>query len=186
VDHADHVALVAPGISGLEEGHWLELGSGSGAFTLALADLLAGRGSILSIDRDAGALREQERRVRRAFPDVRLDQLHADFVASGLLAARGPFDGLLMANSLHFVERTRQLPLVSRLATALKPGGRFVVVEYDAEHGNAWVPNPVSYVRWEGIARDAGLAETRQTGRVASRFLGAIYSAVSEVADEPR
>jgi ubiquinone/menaquinone biosynthesis C-methylase UbiE len=186
VEHGDHVALVAPGISGLEDGHWLELGSGSGAFTLALADLLAGRGSILSIDRDAGALREQERRVRRAFPDVRLVQLDADFTASGLLAARGPFDGLLMSNSLHFIERTRQLPLVSRLATVLKPGGRFVVVEYDAEHGNAWVPHPVSYARWKRLAREAGLAGTRQTGRVPSRFLGAIYSAVSEVADEPR
>ena len=59
------------------------------------------------------------------------------------------------------------------------PGGRFVVVEYDADRGNPWVPHPFSYASWERLAVSAGLTDTRRLGRVPSRFLDAIYSAES-------
>ena len=39
MDHADHVALIRDGLDGAGR-RWLELGAGSGAFTLALVDLL--------------------------------------------------------------------------------------------------------------------------------------------------
>ena len=88
-------------------------------------------------------------------------------------------DGLVAANSLHFVPRDRQVAVVRALAAHLRPGGRFVVVEYDADRGNPWVPHPFSYATWERMAAAAGLVDTRRIGRVPSRFLGAIYSAVS-------
>ena len=61
----------------------------------------------------------------------------------------------------------------------LRPGGRFVVVEYDADRGNPYVPYPFSAASWRRLAAEAGLVETAAIGRVPSRFLGAIYSAVS-------
>jgi ubiquinone/menaquinone biosynthesis C-methylase UbiE len=175
VDHADHVALIRDGIAGPEDGAWADLGSGTGAFTLALADLLGPAGTIVSVDRDAGALREQERRMRARFPGARVTYLRADFEEA---LALPPLDGLLMANALHFVRREDQAALVRRLAGHLRPGGRFVLVEYDAERGNPWVPHPVSWRRWQRLATDVGLEDVRPIGRVSSRFLGAIHSAL--------
>ena len=46
------------GIPG-QGGTWADFGSGTGAFTLALADLIGPQGSIYSVDKDRGSLREQ-------------------------------------------------------------------------------------------------------------------------------
>ena len=84
--------------------------------------------------------------------------------------------------------RNQQVEVVAALAAHLVAGGRFVVVEYDADHGNPWVPHPFSYASWELLAAAAGLVETRRIGRVPSRFLGAIYAAESrrpEATTEP-
>jgi tRNA A58 N-methylase Trm61 len=48
-----------------------DLGSGEGAFTLALADLLGPTGSIHTVDRDSRALQVQVRALRDAFPNVK-------------------------------------------------------------------------------------------------------------------
>ncbi|MEA2622227.1 MAG: hypothetical protein QOH61_1137 [Chloroflexota bacterium] len=174
MDHADHVALIRPGVED-RPGAWADLGSGTGAFTLALADVLGGRGSIVSVDRDRGALEEQRRHMAARFPEATVDYRVADFTKSLELPA---LDGVLMANSLHF-SRDKAAVLRGILA-CVRPGGRFVLVEYDADHGNPWVPHPLSYATWERLAPTVGLTGTRLGGRVPSRFLGAIYSAVSD------
>ncbi len=69
--------------------------------------------------------------------------------------------------------------MVRRLAAHLRPGGAFVVVEYDTDRGNPWVPHPFSEGTWERLAAEAGLVETTRIGRVPSRFLGAIYASRS-------
>ena len=69
-------------------------------------------------------------------------------------------DGLVAANSLHYVARDRQVVVIRALAAHLRPGGRFVVVEYDADRGNPWVPHPFSYPSWERLAESAGLIDT--------------------------
>ena len=157
-------------------GTWLELGSGSGAFTLALADVLGPAGTIHSVDRDRGALAEQARAVEARFPATRLQQRTADFTRP--LGMSG-MDGVLMANSLHFVKDKH--PVLELVRGYLKPGGAFVLVEYDADRGNHWVPYPISYATWLGAAPGSGFIGTRRIGRVPSRFLGAIYSAASTV-----
>ena len=62
----------------------------------------------------------------------------------------------------------------------LRPGGRLIVVEYDADRGNPWVPHPFSARRFATIAAAAGYVDAREIGRVPSRFLGAIYAAAAE------
>lgn len=176
MDHGDHVGLLAPGIPE-RGGTWADLGSGSGAFTLALADLLGPGATIVSVDRDPAALALQADALRLEFPAVRVDQRIADF--------RGPMDmpvldGLVMANSLHFLARDEQVPTVRRLAEHLRPGGRFLVVEYDAEHGNRWVPNPFGPATWARMSREAGLVRPRELGRRPDRWLGAIWSGMAE------
>ena len=173
MDHADHVALIRRGVEGAGK-RWLELGSGDGAFTTALADVLGSAGSIQAVDRDTGALRAAAAAVADRFPYVGVTTNQADFT-QGL--PPGPFDGVLAANSLHFVRDRRAV--LAAVRTALRPGGRLVVVEYDADNGNPWVPHPFSFAALSLEAAAAGFDGTELLQRVPSRFLGAIYGAVA-------
>ena len=173
MDHRDHVRLIRDGVSGAGT-EWADLGSGEGAFTLALADLLGPGGTIDTVDRDAGALRVQSRRLGEAFPHVTVTPVVADF--SGPLGLP-PLDGIVMANSLHFEHD--KLAVLRLVRGYLRPEGRLVLVEYDSDHGNTWVPYPLSYPTWAALAEQAGFHDTRRLTAVPSRFLGSIYSAVS-------
>ncbi|HYH93136.1 MAG TPA: class I SAM-dependent methyltransferase [Candidatus Saccharimonadales bacterium] len=179
MDHADHVALLRTGVEGGRRGAgavWADIGAGRGAFTLALADLLGAGATVIAVDRDRGALAENARVVAARFPLVTHTALEADL--AGPLEVP-PLDGLVAANSLHFVARDRQVEAVRRLAGHLQAGAPFIVVEYDADRGNPWVPNPFSLATWARMAVDAGLEPPETIGRVPSRFLGAIYASMS-------
>jgi ubiquinone/menaquinone biosynthesis C-methylase UbiE len=173
LDHADHVRLIREGVAGAGPA-WADLGSGEGAFTLALADLLGPGGSIHTIDRDRGALDVQLRRLEATFPEVRVTPIVADFSAPIELP---PLDGIVMANALHFVRD--KAPVLELVRGYLRPGGRLVLVEYGADHGNPYVPWPLSFATWTTVAAAAGFRDTRQLATVPSRFLGSIYSALS-------
>jgi SAM-dependent methyltransferase len=173
MEHRDHVELIRAGVEGAGR-TWADVGSGRGAFTFALADLLGPGATIYSVDRDAGALQQQATTVAVRFPEVAVHGLVADFTQPLELPE---LDGVVMANSLHFVRD--KLPVLRRIIGHLKPGGRFVLVEYDADRGNPWVPHPLSFGSWTVLAAEAGLRDTRRTASVPSRFLGSIYAAVS-------
>ncbi|HUS17018.1 MAG TPA: class I SAM-dependent methyltransferase [Chloroflexia bacterium] len=173
MEHADHVKLLEPGVPG-PGGVWADLGAGTGAFTLALADLIGPTGSIYAVDRDARALGELQRAMHARFPDVSLHALAADFTGPLQLP---PLDGVLMANSLHFLRRKE--PVLTAVRTLLRPGGCLLLVEYNADNGNPWVPYPLAYGSWRTLATAAGFIDTRLLATVPSRFLREIYSAAS-------
>ena len=173
MDHRDHVRLLRDGVQGNGK-TWADLGSGAGAFTLALADLLGPTGSIYTVDRDSRALRVQVRALHDIFPNVSITPLVTDFT---LPLELPPLDGIVMANSLHF-ERDK-LAVLRLVRGYLHPAGRLVLVEYDTDHGTPWVPFPLSFRSWMTLAAEAGFRETRQLASVPSRFLGSIYSALS-------
>ena len=174
MNHADHVRLIRRGVEGAGS-RWLELGAGEGAFTLALADLLGPAGRIVALDRDAAALDRMRAAVARRFPDVAVTAITADFRDE---LPVGPFDGVLAANSLHF--DLDPSAVLRRASSRLVAGGRAVVVEYDADRGNPWVPHPFSAATFPRSAAAAGLEAPREIARVPSRFLGAIYAAVAD------
>lgn len=163
--HADLVALIKDGIAE-RGGRWADLGAGEGAFTLALADLLGPDVHITAIDKDARALESIEGQF-----EVRV----ADFTRPLNLR---DLDGVLMANSLHYVRD--KPPVLEAVRQMIRPGGRLVIVEYGADRGNPWVPYPFTYPRWETMAARAGFKNTRLLKTVPSRWLGTMYSAVSE------
>ena len=173
MNHDDHVALLRDGVP-MPGGVWADLGSGGGAFTLALADLIGDSGQIFSVDRDGGVLREQARALQARFPAVTVSYITADFTRPLDLP---PLDGIVMANSLHFVRD--KAPVLQRVRGYLKPGGRLLLVEYNADKGNMWVPYPMTYTTWEALARREGWATTRLLATRPSRFLREIYSAES-------
>lgn len=173
MDHADHVALIREGVPS-SGGRWADFGSGRGAFTLALAELLGPGAEIYSIDKDLQALNVQQRMLATQFPLVSVHYLQANFSRPINLPA---LDGVVMANALHFIRDKEHVLEV--IKGYLKPGGRLVLVEYNSDHGNLWVPYPLSYQTWEKLARRIGLTGARQLSYRPGRFMNGIYSALS-------
>jgi ubiquinone/menaquinone biosynthesis C-methylase UbiE len=175
MDHSDHVRLLQPGIDS-PGGVWADLGSGRGAFTLALADLIGQDGRIFSIDRERRALEAQAQAMQSRFPSIHVEYLQADFRQTLELP---PLDGVVMANSLHF--QRGQEKVVSQVRRYLKPGGRLLIVEYNIERGNPAVPYPVPFTTWVKLANRQGFSRTWLLATRPSSFLKEIYSACSEL-----
>ena len=173
MNHTDHVHLLRKGVTE-PGGIWADLGSGSGAFTLALAELLGPTGRIYSVDKDSSVLRQQEQAMHQFSPTMNVTYIPADFTRSLDLPQ---LDGIVMANSLHFVRKKDDV--LQRVASHIRPNGRLLIVEYNVDHGNMWVPYPFSYETWEKLASKNGFVETQLLERRPSRFLNEMYSAVS-------
>src|SRR5262249_10576104 len=144
VNAADAVTLLAGAIAE-RGGTWAELGAGEGTFTRALAELLGPESRIYAVDRDARAIAALRRWAERDAPHV--IPVQGDFTRSLELPGLGEraLDGLLLANSLHYVREPDRL--LARLASRLRPGGRVVLVEYDRRGANPWVPYPIPAAR---------------------------------------
>lgn len=174
MDHTDHVELLTGGIPG-PGGVWADLGSGHGAFTLALANLVGPTATIYSVDKSGGALRAQRHTMGDWFPGHDVRYLEGDFTRPLDLP---PLDGIVMANSLHFVRR-KDVDALRHIVPLLKPEGRFILVEYNTDNGNPFVPHPLSFETWRALSERNGLTGTASLHRVPSRFLHEIYSALS-------
>jgi ubiquinone/menaquinone biosynthesis C-methylase UbiE len=172
MNHQDHVDLLLP--ARLQPGgSWADLGAGSGAFTLALRELAGAEAAIYAVDRERARLGELERAWRTRFGDTTgLHLLPADFTKSLNLPA---LDGVLMANSLHFY-RDKQ-SVLKHVGSFLKPGGVLLLVEYNVDSGNLWVPFPLSFKTYQSLAVQAGFSAPRLMATHSSSFLRGFYAA---------
>ena len=174
MNHQDYVDLLRPADLPVG-GTWADLGAGSGAFTLALRELVGPEAVLHAADRDKSRLRELERNFRARFGDVTgLVLLQGDFTRPLHLP---PLDGILMANSLHFYRD--KTSVLTHVSSFLKPGGRFLLVEYNVDSGNLWVPHPLSFKSYRALAPLASLTEPRLLATHSSSFLKGFYSALS-------
>jgi len=183
LDHTDHVLLLrggipAPPVPRASAGGtvWADFGSGAGAFTLALAELLGPGAVIYAIDRSAGNLGTLARRMADAYPGVSLHPTAGDFTRPLPVP---PLDGLVMANALHFIPDREKESVVRHVRSYLKPGGRWLLVEYNVDKGNLWVPHPLSFAAWQALANRAGFTRTRLLATRPSSFLHEFYAAES-------
>ncbi len=182
MEHRDHVALLRP--AELKPGGiWADLGAGAGAFTLALRELVGAEAEIYAVERERGRLEELERAWRRRFgTEDTLHLLKGDFTGPLDLPA---LDGIIMANSLHFYRE--KVSLLRQVRRWLKPGGRLLLVEYDTDKGNVWVPYPFPFEEFKKMAEEAGFGEARLLARHPSSFLKGFYSAMgSRIGDSRR
>jgi hypothetical protein len=169
MDHRDHVGLLRAGVPD-RAGTWADIGAGEGAFTLALADLLGPDGRIFAVDRDTGAAAQRAEAPPPGF-DVPLHDarggLHRPRPASpdGLVAAFFPGTSSPADRSSH--PSARRAPAT---------GGRLPIWYRSDVDRVPWVPHRS---RPElGRLASGRLVDTEQIAG-SSRFLGAIYSAVS-------
>ena len=175
MDHADHVALLKRGVP-QPGGTWADLGAGGGAFTLALAELVGPGATIIAVDRDRRALARLEQVMAARFPGVALRCMAGDFTRPLDLP---PLDGIVMANALHFVAHGDQEGALRRVRGLLRPGGRLIIVEYNTDRGNIWVPHPLTFASWQRLALRAGFAETTLLATRPSSFLGEFYAGLA-------
>jgi ubiquinone/menaquinone biosynthesis C-methylase UbiE len=173
MNHHDHIRLLRKGVT-QQGGIWADLGAGDGAFTLALAELIGESGTIYAVDRDGEALRRLARAMQEKFPDVTLHTLVGDFENP---LALPPLDGIVMANSLHFVRNKETV--LARVRSYLRPEGKLLMVEYNSDQGNLWVPYPFAFPTWQRMSRESGFAKTELLATYPSRFLREIYAAAS-------
>ena len=174
MDHKDHVNLLSP--AGLTPGGtWADFGAGSGAFTLALRELVGPHANIYAVDKDQRALKELEQAHRERFTTSQnIHPIRADF--SGMLSLP-PLDGIVMANSLHYFKDREKI--LRHVRSYLKMNGALLLVEYNVDSGNMWVPYPLSFETYRVLAPRAGYSEPHLLGAVPSRFLKEIYAAAA-------
>ncbi|HEY5826126.1 MAG TPA: class I SAM-dependent methyltransferase, partial [Cyclobacteriaceae bacterium] len=127
---------------------WADLGAGNGLFTKAIASLLNQQSEIYAIDKDLVSLRQ----IPDELNQVSIKKRTKDFSKEEI--NEGPFDGILMANSLHYVQN--QSSLLTKLIPLLKSNGRMILIEYDMDKSNTWVPYPISYAAIIKLAKSAG------------------------------
>ncbi len=174
MNHEDHVHLIEHGIERNSGGIWADFGAGSGAFTLALRDLAGPDIELIAVDRDQASLRSLRSAMERQFPGTSLQLINADFRQELSLPS---LDGIIAANAVHYV--ADQVALLRQWRSYLKPEGRLVIVEYDTDDGNRWVPYPLSFTTFQRLAPAAGCSSPTVLGVRPSRFLGRIYAAMA-------
>jgi ubiquinone/menaquinone biosynthesis C-methylase UbiE len=174
MNHNDHVNLLKP--ANLNQGGvWADFGAGSGAFTSALRELVGLDATIYAIDKNKSALRELENSHRARFNSTLNLILLPNDISRPLVLP--PLDGIVMANSLHFFKDKEKI--LNHVRGFLKPNGLLLLVEYNADRGNLWVPHPLTFETFQSLAPKVGFTEPRLLAKVPSRFLKEFYSAMT-------
>lgn len=182
MDHTDHVNLLRPA-NLTQGGVYADFGAGSGAFTLALRELVGLEAIIYAVDKDKSSLRELENSHRARFNST---LRHAQGDALNLILLPNDFsnsleipelDGIVMANSLHFFKDKEKI--LRHVSGFLKPNGALILVEYNVDRGNLWVPHPLTFETFSALAPKAGFTEPRLLAKAPSHFLKEFYSAVT-------
>ena len=174
MNHTDHVNLLRP--ADLQPGGtWADFGAGSGAFTLALRELIGPHADIYAVDKDRRGFSDLEKAHREKFTTAQnVHSMRADFTGALSLP---PLDGIVMANSLHFFRDKEKV--LHHVRSFLKLNGVLLLVEYNVDSGNLWVPHPLSFETYQTLAPRAGFTEPQLLARVPSRFLNEFYSAMA-------
>ncbi|SDG60221.1 Methyltransferase domain-containing protein [Dyadobacter soli] len=147
---------------------WMDLGCCNGTFTTALATMLAPGSHIIGVDKQA---QQFEKTIGN---QVTVEFLQADF--ESISCDRFALDGILLANSLHYVRDKESL--IKRLEKCFATHKRFLIVEYDTLSSNPWVPYPIDFISlramFSGLGYDAWKLGERPSLYGARKLYGAI------------
>jgi len=169
MEHKDAVSLIQMDTGAVAQ-TWADLGCGSGTFTKALASVLYAGSRIIAVDLDVNSLRA----IPSSVGEIEIETVAADFTnyhSSTML------DGIIMANALHYVKE--QAAFLKQTVSMMKPSATLILVEYDREQGNQWVPYPLSFAKAGLLLTAAGFSHPRLLGRRPSVFGGGTMYAAS-------
>ena len=150
---------------------WVDLGCGSGVFTLALASLLPAESKIYAVDSNKALLNK----IPAVYNNVTVETFPLDFAESPF-----PFnkiDGVLMANSLHYVKD--KAFFIHKIKNHLHDKHQILIVEYDTDKPvKTWVPYPLSFNSLKKLFEEAGYASVTKLHQRPSVFGSIMYSAL--------
>ena len=150
----------------------LDLGSGTGRNALLMARHLGPTGRVLGLDIGDEMLAQAKRRERTR-PDVAFRKLRIE----GPLPFDGEFDAAFISFVLHGFVQEARLRIVENVYRALRPGGRFLILDYQEQEPDkeSWpvrlvfraeCPLATDFVRrdWQAILSEQGFGRFRQVG----------------------
>ena len=149
---------------------WLDLGSGSGLFSTALSDLLPPGSRIVATDK------QPQSPIRSLNKEVTISFQQMNFETE--LVSVTEVDGIMMANSLHYVED--KLSFLNRCIKGY--GARvFLIIEYDTEIPvPGWVPYPISFASLRNLFTSVGFQKIEKLHERPSVFHhGNMYAALA-------
>ena len=148
---------------------WADLGCGSGLFTHALASLLPAESTVYAVDKNISSFKKIVQ------PGITISPMQLDFITGNLKFY--DLDGILMANSLHYVNHKHAF--INKVSHTMKAGGCMLVVEYDTDIANTWVPYPLSFQSLQQLFTAAGYSVISKLHQHPSVYNRAnIYSAI--------
>ncbi|MBT1705045.1 class I SAM-dependent methyltransferase [Chryseosolibacter indicus] len=149
---------------------WSDLGAGRGLFTQALSTLLPVQSSIYAIDKEETALAHIHVKAGITLHKLRLNFIHDDLPDLKL-------DGAILANSLHYVKDKHSF--LAKLGNSLKADARIILVEYDTDVPNQWVPYPLSFTSATKLFSQKGYKSIQKIGETISVYQRAnIYASL--------
>src|SRR6187551_78831 len=137
---------------------WADFGCGGGTFTIALSHLLGDESKIYAIDRQNQDI--------HSLTHAEIKFIKADFSNDPLPLSN--LDGILMANSLHYIKDKNVL--VRKIGNYLKADGQVIVVEYDTAVANQWVPYPMPFNEMKDFFYTNGFNTVEKIGEYNSIF----------------
>lgn len=152
--HAEALDFLRPAVIATSPEVWADLGCGGGTFTRALTGLLPIGSQVIGVD--------QQKQKFAHF-------MQADFVKDELDLQ---VNGLLLANSLHYVED--KVTLLRKLGDLFIGHPKFILIEYDTDRSNRWVPYPIPFQELASIFKSYQIEKV--AGRL-SAYGGMMYCA---------
>ena len=149
----DAIKLIQPAvIHQTQPSTWADLGCGSGLFTTALSSLLVQGSIVYAVDENKNALNKI-----KPIEGIELKKIVSNFEKDELPLQ--DLDGLLMANSLHYVKD--KTTFVKKAMKWMKNESSFIIVEYDTNKSNHWVPYPISFDSLQKLFAEFGLTASK-------------------------
>jgi SAM-dependent methyltransferase len=149
---------------------WADLGCGAGLFTRALSGILYEQSTVYAVDKNMSSFK-----TTSIFDKINIRQLESDFVTD-ILDIRN-LDGILMANTFHFVRDKNAF--LEKIKSYFKDQPLFLIVEYDLDSPNGWVPYPMNFISLNKFFTGAGFDSIIKISERPSIYHRAnIYSAV--------
>ena len=149
---------------------WADLGAGNGKITMVVRSLLGKDGEVFAVDTNPQIMNLSPlETIAKVIP------IQQDFTQPLDLPM---LDGILMANSLHFVKDKKSF--LQQLIPNLKSDGKFVFIEYDMAVGNQWVPFPITIDELKKLTVELNLSEAEEISRRQSTYgNGGMYLAIA-------
>lgn len=146
---------------------WADLGCGEGVFTELLAGILPFQSEIIAIDQNSQRLDSimgNEISVNFHKANFEKDKLNLNNLS-----------GILMANSFHYVRDKEEL--IKKLETYFFENKQFLIVEYDTNVANKWVPFPINFEKLKELFHKFGYKSLEKLNVRKSNYGGEMYVA---------